>query len=45
MATTGTLAAVGANHVREHGSILADVEKRALIRMAARLPRRINADH
>ena len=34
-----------ATHVREHGSILADAEKRALIWMAARLPRRINADH
>ena len=34
-----------AGHVREHGSILARVEKRALIRMAERLPRGINADH
>ena len=32
-------------HVREHGSILADMEKRALVWMAVRLPRRINADH
>ncbi len=34
-----------APHVREHGSILADVEQRALVWMARRLPRRINADH
>ena len=34
-----------AAHVREHGSILAAAEKRALVWMAARLPRRINADH
>jgi len=32
-------------HVREHGSILADAEKRALVWMARRLPRWINADH
>ncbi len=32
-------------HVREHGSILADAEKRALVWMAARLPHWINADH
>ena len=45
-ATTGTTKPMGAAaHVREHGSLLADVEKRALVRMAARLPRRINADH
>ena len=31
--------------MREHGSILAAAEKRALVWMAARLPRRINADH
>lgn len=42
---TTTTATATANHVREHGSILAEVEKRALIRMAARLPQRINADH
>lgn len=34
-----------AAHVREHGSILAGAEKRALVWMAARLPRRVNADH
>ena len=34
-----------AGHVREHGSILAQVEKRALIWMAERLPSWINADH
>ena len=45
-ATTGTAKPAGtAAHVREHGSILANVEKRALVWMAARLPHRINADH
>ena len=34
-----------AAHVREHGSMLAGAEKRALVWMAARLPRRVNADH
>lgn len=37
--------AKAAAHVREHGSILAGAEKRALVWMAARLPRRVNADH
>ena len=32
-------------HVREHGSLLAAVEKRALIRIAERLPRAVNSDH
>lgn len=32
-------------HVREHGGILARVERRALIWMAERLPSWINADH
>jgi archaetidylinositol phosphate synthase len=32
-------------HIREHGSLLADVEKRALIWMARRMPRCINPDH
>jgi hypothetical protein len=32
-------------HVREHGSMLAPIEKRALVWMAQRLPRRINSDH
>jgi phosphatidylglycerophosphate synthase len=32
-------------HVREHGSILAGVEKMALIWMAQRMPRWINSDH
>jgi len=32
-------------HVREHGSVLADAEKRLLVWMAQRLPRRVNADH
>ena len=34
-----------AGHVREHGSVLADVEKRALIWIAKRLPSAINSDH
>lgn len=34
-----------ATHVREHGSILADTEKAALVWLAQRLPRRINSDH
>ena len=33
------------SHRREHGSILARLEKRALIGMARRLPRWVNADH
>jgi hypothetical protein len=33
------------NHVREHGSILAGAEKKALIWMARRLPHWINSDH
>ena len=32
-------------HVRQHNSILATAEKRALIRMAGHLPRWINSDH
>ena len=32
-------------HVREHGSVLADAEKRLLVWLAHRLPRRLNADH
>jgi phosphatidylglycerophosphate synthase len=35
----------GATHTREHQSLLADVEKRALIWMAHRLPAVINSDH
>jgi archaetidylinositol phosphate synthase len=34
-----------ATHVRQHNSILATAEKRALIWMAERLPRWINSDH
>jgi archaetidylinositol phosphate synthase len=34
-----------ATHVRQHNSILAAAEKRALIWMARRLPRWINSDH
>ena len=32
-------------HVREHGSLLARVEKRTLVRIAERLPRAVNSDH
>jgi archaetidylinositol phosphate synthase len=32
-------------HTREHRSLLADAEKRTLVWMAERLPRRINSDH
>ena len=32
-------------HVRVHGSVLAEAEKRLLIWLAHRLPRRLNADH
>ena len=32
-------------HVREHRSLLARVEKRALVRIAERLPRAVNSDH
>lgn len=34
-----------ASHVRQHDSILAAAEKRALIWMAERMPRAINSDH
>ncbi len=34
-----------AGHVREHGSVLAQVEKHTLIWIAERLPRRVNSDH
>jgi len=33
------------DHVREHGSLLASMEKRLLVAIAHRLPRRINSDH
>jgi archaetidylinositol phosphate synthase len=33
------------HHVREHGSILAEAEKRLLIRIATRLPARVSSDH
>jgi phosphatidylglycerophosphate synthase len=39
-----TAGAVGA-HVRENHGLLAGVERRALIRVAGRMPRRINSDH
>ena len=42
---TGRAAPPAARHTRENGSLLADVEKRALVWMAARLPTAINADH
>src|ERR1041384_12416 len=32
-------------HVRIHGSVLAEGEKRLLVWLAYRLPRRLNADH
>ena len=32
-------------HVRQHGSVLAAVEKKALVWMAERLPRWLNSDH
>ncbi len=38
-------AMVTAGHVREHGSVLAHLEKRVLIWMARRLPAWVNADH
>src|SRR5262245_21196242 len=34
-----------ATHIREHGSVLAEAEKRLLVWLAHRLPRRMNADH
>ena len=34
-----------ATHVREHGSVLANAEKRLLVWLAHRLPRRVNSDH
>ena len=33
------------NHIREHHSVLAEAEKRLLIRIARRLPLSINSDH
>jgi len=55
MTTTTSTAAPGVSglsrtftrppHVREHGSLLAGVEKRALVWMAERLPRWIHSDH
>lgn len=32
-------------HVREHRSVLAGIEKRTLVWLAVRLPRRVNSDH
>lgn len=42
---TRTPAQSSAQHIREHFSLLADMERRALVRIAARLPARINSDH
>jgi phosphatidylglycerophosphate synthase len=39
------MGSITANHVREHGSILAQAEKQALIWMAERLPSWVNSDH
>ena len=33
------------DHVREHRSVLAGAEKRLLIRLATRMPSRVNSDH
>src|SRR5919106_116346 len=38
-------AATAGAHLRENNSLFADVERRALIWMAHRIPRRINSDH
>ena len=42
MASVSTVLGV---HVRVHGSVLAEAEKRVLVWMAHRLPHRVNADH
>ena len=42
--TTGQAAGLG-HHVREHRSVLAEVEKRTLVWLAVRLPRWVNSDH
>lgn len=42
--TTGQAAGLG-HHVREHRSMLAEVEKRTLVWLAVRLPRWVNSDH
>ncbi len=39
------LTEANALHIREHGSMLAPVEKRVLVWLAERLPQRINSDH
>jgi phosphatidylglycerophosphate synthase len=39
------MAAQPAHHIREHLSLLADAERRALIWIAGRLPARIHSDH
>jgi phosphatidylglycerophosphate synthase len=45
-ATTSSAAAPGTGvHVREHGSVLADAEKRLLVWMAHRMPVWVNSDH
>jgi archaetidylinositol phosphate synthase len=37
--------ATAADHIRQHGSLLAAPEKRLLVWIAHRLPRRVNSDH
>jgi archaetidylinositol phosphate synthase len=37
--------AVHGSHIREHGSVLAEAEKRLLVWLAHRVPRWVNADH
>jgi phosphatidylglycerophosphate synthase len=44
MAELGAWAVTG-QHIREHTSVLAGLEKRLLVWMAGRMPRRINSDH
>lgn len=44
-ATTSSVSPAAASHIREHGSVLADAEKRLLVWLALRLPRAVNADH
>ena len=44
MAGIGAWAGTG-QHIREHTSVLAGLEKRLLVRMAGRMPRPIDSDH
>jgi phosphatidylglycerophosphate synthase len=43
--TAASPPATGGRHVRHHASVLAAAEKRALIWLAHRIPRRVNSDH